>query len=214
VARRRRRIKKGEPELLIVSFCDIVTVTTAALFFAMLITVQEAVKIPVFRPTPRAKITSKQGVFFECRTNELFFVDKAGLDDQVEQLMSTLNPGIRGGDIESFLKAIQGKEVGNEYYRVDPRYLLVGKMGLEARPGVSGETIEELDNPNGKFQEILSQLVTTNQYIAFLVRDDSFSIFRKARQVADTAGFDTGWELLGIDEPIKFGEGGTAIATQ
>lgn len=210
----RRRIKKGEPELLIVSFCDIVTITTAALFFAMLITVQQAVKIPVFRPTPRAKITSKQGVFFECRTNQLFFVDKAGLDEQVEQLMSKLNPGVRGGDLESFLKALQGQEVGNAYYKVDPRFLLVGRMGLESRPGVPGVTVADLENPNSNFQAILSQLNTTNQYIAFLVRDDSFTVFRKARQMADTAGFDTGWELLGIDEPIKFGEGGTAIGTQ
>ena len=210
----RRRIRKGEPEMLIVSFCDIVTITTAALFFCLLVTVQESVKIPVFRPTPRAKITSKQGVFFECRTNELFFVDKAGLDDQVEKLMLTLNPGIRGGDLESFLKALQGQEVGNAYYRVDPRYLLVGKMGLEVRPGIAGEMITELDDPNSKFQAILSQLDKRQQYIAFLVRDDSFTIFRRARQIADTAGFETGWELLGIDEPIKFGEGGTAIATQ
>ncbi|MGD1018864.1 MAG: hypothetical protein ABSA12_06040 [Verrucomicrobiia bacterium] len=210
----RRRIRKGEPEMLIVSFCDIVTITTAALFFCLLVTVQEAVKIPLFRPTPRAKITSKQGVFFECRTNELFFVDKAGLDDQVEKLMSTLNPGIRGGDLESFLKAIQGQEVGNAYYKVDPRYLLVGQIGLEARPGVAGETISGLADQNSKFQAILSQLDKSRQYIAFLVRDDSFTMFRKARQVADEAGFETGWELLGIDEPIKFGEGGTAIATQ
>src|ERR1700733_2182768 len=140
----RRRIKKGEPELLIVSFCDIVTITTAALFFCLVVTVQEAVKVPVFRPTPLAKVSSKQGIFFECRNDQLFFVDKAGLDDQVEQLMSKLNPGVRGGDLESFLKAIQGKEVGNAYYTVDPRYLLVGRMGLEARPGVPGETIEEL----------------------------------------------------------------------
>jgi len=200
--------------MLIVSFCDIVTITTAALFFCLLVTVQEAVKIPLFRPTPRAKITSKQGVFFECRTNELFFVDKAGLDDQVEKLMSTLNPGIRGGDLESFLKAIQGQEVGNAYYKVDPRYLLVGQIGLEARPGVAGETISGLADQNSKFQAILSQLDKSRQYIAFLVRDDSFTMFRKARQVADEAGFETGWELLGIDEPIKFGEGGTAIATQ
>ncbi|MGA2603362.1 MAG: hypothetical protein ABSG14_03965 [Verrucomicrobiia bacterium] len=210
----RRRIKKGEPEMLIISFCDIVTITTAALFFCLLVTVQEAVKIPVFRPTPRAKITSKQGIMFECRTNELFFVDTAGLQDQVEKLMSNLNPGVRSGDIESFLKALQGQEVGNAYYKVDPRYLLVGKMGLEVRPGVAGETMTELDDPNSKFQAIISQLDKSKQYIAFLVRDDSFNIFRKARQIADTAGFDTGWELLGIDEPIKFGEGGTAIATQ
>jgi hypothetical protein len=210
----RRRIRKGEPELLIVSFCDIVTITTAALFFAMLITVQQSVKIPIFRPTPRAKITSKQGIMFECRTNELFFVDTAGLQDQVQEQMSTLDPSVRGGDIESFLKAIQGKQVGNKYYTVDPRYLLVGKMGLEARPGVAGESITELDDRRGDFQEVLSRLDKSKQYIAFLVRDDSFSVFRKARQIADAAGFETGWELLGVDEPIKFGEGGTAIATQ
>src|SRR5208282_1604424 len=97
-------------------------------------------------------------------------------------------------------------------YKVDPRYLLVGQMGLEARPGAIGETISGLEDQTSKFRAILAQLDKSQQYIAFLVRDDSFSMFRKARQVADEAGFDTGWELLGIDEPIKFGEGGTAIA--
>jgi hypothetical protein len=211
---RRRRIKKSEPELLIVSFCDIVTITTAALFFAMLITVQEAVKIPIFRPTPRAKITTKQGVFFECRTNQLFFVDKAGLNDQVAKLMSTITLGSRGGDFESFMKNSEAQVVSNEFYKVIPRYLLVGREALEPRPGVAGETLAELDSPNSNFRAIVSQLVKTNQYIAFLVRDDSFNVFRKARQVADEAGLDTGWELLGIDEPIMFGEGGTVIGTQ
>jgi len=211
---RRRRIKKGEPELLIVSFCDIVTITTAALFFAMLITVQEAVKIPVFRPTPRVKITDKQGVFFECRTNELYFVDKAGLDDQLGKLMESVKPGSRSGGLLSFSNAFQGQEVSNEYYKVNLNYLLADRMALVALPGVPGETPNDLESPNSKYQAILSQLDKKKQYIAFLVRDDSFNVFRKARQVADDAGFDTGWELLGIDEPIKFGEGGTAIGTQ
>jgi len=210
----RRRIKKGEPELLIVSFCDIVTITTAALFFCLVVTVQEAVKVPVFRPTPLAKVSSKQGIFFECRNDQLFFVDKVGLDEQVEQLMSKLNPGVRGGDLESFMKAIQGQEVGNAYYKVDPRYLLVGRMGLTPVPGAMGETPAALEAANSKYQASLALMDKDNQYIAFLVRDDSFNVFRKARQVADSLGFDTGWELLGIDEPIKFGEGGTAIGTQ
>ena len=206
----RRRKKKGEPELLIVSFCDIVTISTAALLLALFV----AVKIPVFKPTPRAAPSSKQAIFFECRKDQLFFVDKAGLDEQVEELMSKLNPGVRGGDLESFLKAIQGQQVGNPYYTVDPRYLLVGKMGLESRPGVSGEDLGSLESPNSKYQAILSQLDKDKQYIAFLVRDDSFNVFRKARQIADSAGLDTGWELLGVDESIKFGEGGTSIGTQ
>jgi hypothetical protein len=210
----RRRKRKGEPELLIVSFCDIVTITTAALFFCLIVTVQEAVKVPIFRPTPLAKVSSKQGIFFECRNDQIFFVDKNGLNGQVEDLMSKLNPEVRGGDLGSFLKAIQGQDVGNAYYKVDPRYLLVGQMGLEPRAGVSGERTNDLENSNSKYQAVLTVLDKDKQYIAFLVRDDSFSVFRKARQVADSLGLDTGWELLGIDEPIKFGAGGTAIGTQ
>jgi hypothetical protein len=210
----RHRKRKSEPELLIVSFCDIVTITTAALFFCLIVTVQEAVKIPVFKPTPLAKVSSKQGIFFECRNDQLFFVDKIGLDGQVEELMSKLNPGLRGGDLESLLKAIQRQDVGNAYYKIDPRYLLVGQMGLEPRTGVLGEEAGDFANPNSQYRSMLSLLDKDKQYIAFLVRDDSFNVFRKARQVADSLGLDTGWELLGVGEPIKFGEGGTAISTQ
>src|SRR5438093_4732773 len=127
-----RRKKKGEPEMLIVSFCDIVTITTAAMFFAMLITVQEAVKIPVFRPTPRAIPSNKQAVFFECRSNEVFYIDKEGLDSQVAKLLSTVGSA-RSGDLQQFIKIIQGQEVGNMYYKVIPSYLLTAIMALEPR---------------------------------------------------------------------------------
>src|SRR5436309_8073400 len=209
-----KRRKKGEPEMLIVSFCDIVTITTAAMFFAMLITVQEAVKIPVFKPTPRAKLTNKQPVFFECRGNEVFYLDKDGLDGQVAKLLSTLSPNVRGGDIRQFMKAIQGQEVGNEYYKVNPNYLLAALMALDPRPGAKGETPDDLPQPNGKFQAILRQLDAKSQYVAFLVRDDSFDVFRRGRSVAFKSGFETGWELLGADEPIKFGQGGAQVLSQ
>jgi hypothetical protein len=211
---RRQRIKKGEPEMLIVSFCDIVTITTAALFFAMIMTLQEAVKVPIFRPTPRAAITNKAPVFFECRNEEVFFIDKSGLDDQVTKLVSTANVGVRGGDMSQFLKVIQGQEVGNEYYKVNPSYLLTGLVALEPRPDVHGETDVQIEDPKSKFQGLLAGMDNKTSYIAFLVRDDSFSVFRGARQVADKAGFDVGWELLGQDEPIKFGASGSQIMAQ
>jgi len=211
---RRRRKKKAEFEMLIISFCDIITISTAALLLALFVTVQLAVKIPVFKPTPRSTPSSKQPIFFECRNDQLFFVDKAGLDEQVEELMAKLNPGTRGGDFKSFQNSIQGQEMGNPYYKVDPRYLLVGRMSLEPRTGISGESPNVLGNSDSRYQAMLTLLDKDKQYIAFLVRDDSFNVFRKARQVADSLGLDTGWELLGVDEPIKFGEGGTTIGTQ
>lgn len=209
-----KRKKKSEPEMLIVSFCDIVTITTAAMFFALLITVQEAVKVPVFRPTPRAIPTDKAAVFFECRNNEVYPIDKARLDDQVADLMNTVSPGVKSGDMGGFLKALQGKEVTNQYYKVNPSYLLAAIMALDAKPDVPGESIEQMDHPMGKFQVILDHMESKKQFAFFLVRDDSFPAFRKARQVADKKGFLTGWELLRIDEPIKFGAGGQGVTAQ
>lgn len=206
--------KKSDPELLLVSFCDILTISISGLFMATIITVFEATKIPELSMTPKSIPTTKAAAFFECRNDQVFFVDKDGLDNEVTKLLSTLNPSIRGGDLSQFLKALQGQEVGNEYYKVDPRYLLVGRMGLEARDGVRGEGGEQIGSPKSRYQTVLARLDPERQYIAFLVRDDSFNVFREARKLADKAGYDTGWELLGADEPIKFGEGGSVIGTQ
>ena len=39
---------------------------------------------------PRPKVTDKRPVFFECRHNEVFYIDKDGLDTQVAKLMVDL----------------------------------------------------------------------------------------------------------------------------
>jgi hypothetical protein len=206
--------KKHDPELLLVSFCDILTISISGLFMATIITVFEATKIPELKMTPRAIPTNKTPAFFECRGEEVFYVNKDDLDAQVAKKLSQLNPGVRSGDLSQFLKAIQGEVIGNDDYRVDPKFLLVGVMALEPQPGTKGERIEQIKSRNSRFQGVLQQLDKENQYIAFLVRDDSFDVFRVARIEADKAGFDVGWELLGVDEPIKFGQGGTSIAPQ
>ncbi|MBM3858076.1 MAG: hypothetical protein FJ395_00325 [Verrucomicrobia bacterium] len=208
------RIKKSDPEMLLTSFCDILTISISALFMATIITVFEATKVPELRMTPKTIVTGKTAYFFECRNNELFNVNKAALDDQVAELLNSVTPGVRSGDLSGFLKALLGRQVTNEYYRVNPSYLLTAIMALEPREEARGESVEDVDRAAGKFQIILNQLDPQKQYIAFLVRDDSFQVFRKARFLADERGFDTGWEMLGIDEPIKFGAGGQVVGVQ
>lgn len=163
--------------------------------------------------TPKAIATHKSPAFFECHKDQVFYVDKDGLDSQVAKLLSSLGGNFRGGELAPFLKLIQGQDIGNEYYKVDPKYLLVGVMALEAREGGRGETANQLEATNSKLRAALAQIDPQNQYVAFLVRDDSFNVFRKAREFTDRQGYDTGWELLGSDEPIKFGQG-TAIMPQ
>jgi hypothetical protein len=209
-----QRKKKGEPEMLIVSFCDIVTITTAAMFFALLITIMEASKVPTFKPAPMAAPTDKVPVFFECRNQEIFYIDKVTLDDQVTKLLSTLSPGVRTGKLENFLKVVQGQEIGNEYYKVNPSYLLAAILAIDGRSGVHGETKDQIQLATSKFWTVLKQLDRNSQFVVFLVRDDSFDIMRRARRTADQAGFIVGWDLLGEKEPIKFGAGGATIVPE
>ena len=212
-----RRKPKEEPEMLIVSFCDIVTITTAAMFFAMLITVQRAVKIPIYAPPPMAHIvkapdgSEKQPMFFECRNNQVFYVDKVALDEKVAQMLSTLAPGMKSGDPTGFVKAISGNDVGNDYYRVVPSYLLAMIMALEPKPEAKGDDRDALSDPNSSFQKWLRKLNFNTNYLVFLVRDDSFPTFRLARDIADKTGYDVGWEMLDRQEPIKFGTGGQMV---
>ena len=203
--------------MLIVSFCDIVTITTAAMFFALLITVQEAVKIPVYQPPPMAHVAKtpdgreKQPVFFECRDDQVFYINKVELDEKVEHMLSVLSPNMRSGDPTTFVKAISGNEVGNKYYKVIPSYLLAMMMAIEPKPGVLGDDSVSIHEPNSDFQKYLRSCNRDAQYIVFLVRGKSFEIFKKARRAVDTLGFDIGFEMLEENEPIKFGTGGSAV---
>jgi len=209
--------RKSDPELLLLSFCDILTISISGLFMATIITVFEATKIPELSMTPQARVTEKSPVFFECRDNQVFAVDKQDLDDKVAKLLASLRPNVRGGDLAQFLKALQGQEVGNEFYRVEPRYLLLGQMALEPKSNAPpGQSIAQLERSDSVFWKWLAKINREEQYVAFLVRDGSFDVFHKARELADRAGYDTGWELLGENEPIKFGgkETGRVIDVQ
>jgi|GEM_PF-1924029 len=166
---------------------------------------------PLFKPLPRPVRANKQPVFFECRNNEVCFIDKEGLDKQVAAVLSTLSLPTKQDDIQQFLKAMQGREIGNEYYKVNPTYLLAAIMAVEPRADVHGDSVADLDKPDAKFRATLAQLAARSQCVTFLVHDDSFTAFRRARSLAGQAGFETGWELLGSDEPIKFGQGGAQI---
>ena len=157
-----------------------------------------------FKPTPLDVQANKTPVFFECRNHEVFYVNKDEFDSQVAKKLSQINPSVRSGDLSRFLKELQREEIGDANYRVDPKHLLVGVMALELKPDAKGENLQQVLSRNDQFQTLLRLLDKKNDYIAFLVRDDSFEVFRTARWVARQLGYQTGWESLREGEPIKF----------
>ena len=50
--------------------------------------------------------------------------------------------------------------------------------------------------------------------LSFVVRDDSFEVFKYARALAGIHNIDVSYELLDASQPIKFGLGGTRSLAQ
>jgi hypothetical protein len=155
----------------------------------------------VGNPPPHAPTTGSP-VFFECRNNEVFVVDKEGLNAQVLQIVPANGPKNNLGE---FLKMVQARPVTNTFYKVNPEWLCAAVIALEPYPNAHGDSLANLEKPDGQFRSALSRLSKRDHYVAFFVRDDSFAAFCRARELAEQLGFGTGWELLADGELIKFG---------
>ena len=89
----------------------------------------------------------------------MFYIDKDGLDAQVEKLVSTLTDlqGIKPRRYASLPKTLNDAVLTNEYYKVLPEYLQAMDMALELRANVHGESLEQFNQKaDSKFQTMLA----------------------------------------------------------
>jgi len=147
------------------------------------------------------QVTAKIALF-ECRGNEVYYVDKDGLENLLGSAIA--NMARKGQASGSLQKILQEKTIGNTLYTIDPQADLLGKIALRPQPGVRGERLTDLDRPDSAFQQVLQQLEKQRDVIIFLVRPDSKEVFQKAFQVAENKGFKFESRVLGKDEPIVF----------
>ena len=89
----------------------------------------------------------------------------------------------------------------NQYYL---RTFAAFQEVLLPKPGVQGETITQIRKPGSKFNRILKSLNPKKQFIFFIVRSDSYEIFREARKLAWEKNLDVGWTPKPEDEMILF----------
>ena len=89
----------------------------------------------------------------------------------------------------------------NQYYL---RTFAAFQEVLLPKPGVQGEGITQIRQINSKFNRILKSLNPKKQFIFFIVRSDSYEIFREARKLAWEKKLDVGWMPKPEDEVILF----------
>lgn len=203
--------KKHEPELLLVSFCDIVTVTMASLFMVLVVVIDQSSRTPTYRPTPVAVDTRKLPVYFECRGNQVFPIRR---DDLARKVTDEIKNTPQSPNREEIVKKLQAAVLEDDYYMADPVYGLLGELVLKPRENVPGEAENVIVKDTSVFRAALKQADPKTQSIIFLVRNDSYNVFLKARETASGDLFSVGWELLDDNERVRFGLGGGAVLTQ
>lgn len=193
------------------SFFDILTNVAGVMILIALLTILSTGDIsvtlgtPVLHDPPRAA----KPLHIECRGRELFFVEA---QDFLEEFWERVQEHIEGEKLfsgRSDLEAVLASgHFGNEFYRLrsDPDSLY-----LEPEPGARGLSLRQIGEEQSEFLTRLRSMDPDETYLYFLVRDDSFGTFRRARSLARGLGFSTGWFPLSKDDLLRIGSGGHKV---
>ncbi|MBE9117401.1 hypothetical protein IQ249_15990 [Lusitaniella coriacea LEGE 07157] len=233
--RRRRQRKSVAPTQNLDSFLDILTNTVGVLMFiSLFVTLVTAQAGNIIR-TPLLSTSNKTAHFFEVKGDRAAYLDTVSATNQVAQFINSLpfcgEPSFsRDPDSvlyeyyrqqrEEYDRCYLERNAQLQNYRATTKYYEVKLYGeglslaflpVEDQPG---ESPQDLQQTNSDFQQVLKKLNPKNDYLAFIVRPDSFKVFREARKLAWSEGFDVGWEPMPRDRAIIFGTGGRAVGVQ
>ena len=231
--RTRRRRHNSKPDQNLDSFLDILTNTVGVLMFISLFVTLIAVEADSIVQTPLASNTKKTAHFFEIRDNKVTYLDDRQVGEAMDTVVGNL-PSCNKPDFDldtasaeylsgmNFYKScIQNRanrlinfRTQTEFYDVKMVDARSFTMRYDPIPNKLGENPEEFNLADSKFNQVLAELDAQQDYLAFIVRPDSFSSFRAAREQAWEQGFQVGWEPHKTEDPIIFGSGGRAIGVQ
>ena len=180
--------------------------------------------------TPLASKTEKRARFFEIRDNKITYINDAQVGEEMDRVIGNF-PACEKPDfsrdseymarmnfyhscLQNRARRLINFQTKTKYYTVTMVNPSTFSLLYEPIETQSGETQAQFTQPNSDFNQVLRQLNPNEDYLAFIVRPDSFYAFRAARELAWKQGFEVGWEPHNIGNPIVFGSGGRAIGVQ
>ncbi|MBD2359395.1 hypothetical protein H6G41_33270 [Tolypothrix sp. FACHB-123] len=232
--RRKRSFKSHRPQQNLDSFLDILTNTVGVLMFISLFITLVAAQSSTIVRTPLVSQSDKKVNFFEIRGNRVIYLDNKSATQQLKDFVGNLPTCVEPSYSSSFLDSYAYIDELRNYqncltnkiqqlkdFRAETKNYEIELVDLESmswkynpKSNTGGELAIDLVKPDSEYQKTLAQLDLQQDYLAFLVRPDSFAAFRQARQIAWKAGFDVGWEPQTSDGEIIFGSGGRKIGVQ
>jgi len=95
------------------------------------------------------------------------------------------------------------------YEETQQLYGIIFQVGIKRvlKEDARGDNFTNVARSNSVFNRTLNQLDSEKHYLVFVLHEtSSFSLFRKARDIANRAGFATGWEPVLYEEGmLRFG---------
>ncbi|MFH0880153.1 MAG: hypothetical protein V2A34_10615 [Lentisphaerota bacterium] len=197
------------------SFLDLMTCELGILILMILLTGIDASQIKVLVPTPMEHTSNRRPVFIECRNNELFTIPVESIRKLASDTLKDLATKAQG-DSGKMLQLLAESKLQTEAYKVDLNFALLGQLAISPEVGVEGYRLVDIQNEtaNDWFGKILISVDKEKEMLSFVVRDDSYEVFKRARALAWTEKVEVSYELIDVDEPIKFGLGGSIPMAQ
>jgi hypothetical protein len=197
------------------SFLDIMTCLVGVLVLIIILTGLDASQIRVLIPTPMEYDSDKRPIFIEARNNELYRIPLAELQRVADETLRDVSREA-GGNLEQLLRLMHEVRSGTDAYQIDLSFFTVGQFAIRPVEGVPGYPLTHWDQERVRdwFGSILAGMNAEEEMLTFLVRDDSFDVFKRARHLAWHEDVDVSYELLDVHEVIKFGLLGTRSRPQ
>jgi hypothetical protein len=221
------------------SFLDTLTNTVGVLMFVSLFVSLIAVQAGKTRTTvvtPLVTETNKKPRFFELAANKVTYIDDASIDRQIEKVLGESScrkpqePATNEDmiayndymlDVREYQLCLSNQAERLTRFRPSTPYYQARLVDRKASAWLyepvkdkQGEAIANLAKKNSEFNLVLAKLDPSEDYLAMIVRPDSFEAFRQARELAWKQGFKVGWEPQNSGVPIIFGSGGRNIGIQ
>lgn len=205
-----RRARDDAPFLSLDAFLDIATNVVGILILVAVVTVLGAGNISVSsgasalnQPKPRAS-----RILFELRENRIYLVDEKENGERVqEEVRRSLGDDAIAADRVASL--LVERDVGDATYRVQAETQPEGVAWVYTlRPDARGESIDDLAEEDSKFRRVLADL-DQGSFVYFVVHDDSFDVFKKARELAAQKGVAVGWHPVEGSAPLKLSSAGS-----
>ena len=187
---------------------DLLTCMLGVVMLVLLLTATEASQTTVAIPTPIQRYTTKRPVYIECRAGQLHLIPL----DELRALASQATEAARkraGTDNERFETLVRRAVVENEGYRVDlPAYVATAGGYLTVRPREDARgylfTADREVELSGWFADLLLRTKPASEMVMFLVRDDNYPVFKRARRLSWEAGVDVAFDLFDANAALTF----------